>query len=343
MALKYSQLSHSGRSSVSDGTDVSFNIMKEGNKIAPPLITTGSSHNRTMPEGVLMKDMVCTNPKSVAQTNYPGFRNPGAIERGNRHYRGSSAGSKTLPGHGHAKRNSTADKAAVGVPTEDRYSTSFSPDDLAAQLTIMDQLVFRDIGPEELTSCSWNKKNKLEVAPNIVNLTRRFNHVSFWTVDQILQGDTPKQRGEIMAHFIRVAKRLNEMNNIHSEKAILSAMQSASLFRLNKTWSCLPRRERQIYEKLSELFSEKDNFSKLRLHMDSIALKHQACVPYLGLYLTDLVYIDMAHPFSGGIEPQQRQFKMNNILRIVAELQQSQYHNLFPSVDCVNYLGSKIH
>ena len=207
MALKYSQLSHSGRSSVSDGTDVSFNIMKEGNKIAPPLITTSSCHNRTMPEGVLMKDMVvCSNPKSVAQTNYPGFRNPGAIERGNRHYRGSSAGSKTLPGHGHAKRNSTADKAAAGVPTEDRYSTSFSPDDLAAQLTIMDQLVFRDIGPEELTSCSWNKKNKLEVAPNIVNLTRRFNHVSFWTVDQILQGDTPKQRGEIMAHFIRVAK-----------------------------------------------------------------------------------------------------------------------------------------
>ena len=165
MALKYSQLSHSGRSSVSDGTDVSFNIMKEGNKIAPPLITTGSSHNRTMPEGVLMKDMVCSNPKSVAQTNYPGFRNPGAIERGNRHYRGSSAGSKTLPGHGHAKRNSTADKAAAGVPTEDRYSTSFSPDDLAAQLTIMDQLVFRDIGPEELTilvtNCGQTKETSI--------------------------------------------------------------------------------------------------------------------------------------------------------------------------------------
>merc|ERR1719495_1416086 len=146
-----------------------------------------------------------------------------------------------------------------------------------------------------------------------------------------------------MAHFIRVAKKLNELNNLHSEFAIISALQSASIYRLNKTWSCLPRRERQIFEKLRELFSEQDNFAKLRDHMDSIALKHQACVPYLGLYLTDLVYIDMAHPNSSGgiLEPTQRQYKMNNILRIVSELQQSLYpENLAVSPECSNYLES---
>merc|ERR1719495_1798495 len=146
-----------------------------------------------------------------------------------------------------------------------------------------------------------------------------------------------------MAHFIRVAKKLNELNNLHSEFAIISALQSASIYRLNKTWSCLPRRERQIFEKLRELFSEQDNFAKLRDHMDSIALKHQACVPYLGLYLTDLVYIDMAHPNSSGgiLEPTQRQYKMNNILRIVSELQQSLYpENLAVSPECSQYLQS---
>ena len=205
MDLKYSQLPHNDRSSVSDGVGNVFNGVKDGSKLAPPVFHTSSNHNRTMPEGVL-KDIVSSTTGSITPTNYLGGRNPNSIERGHRHYRGASGSSKTLPGHGHAKRNSAVDKASAGAPTEDLFSTSFSPDDLAAQLTIMDQLVFRDIGPEELTSCSWNKKNKLDVAPNIVNLTRRFNHVSFWAVDEILRGDTPKQRAEIMAHFIRVAK-----------------------------------------------------------------------------------------------------------------------------------------
>ncbi|XP_059849840.1 ras-specific guanine nucleotide-releasing factor RalGPS1 isoform X1 [Hypanus sabinus] len=215
-----------------------------------------------------------------------------------------------------------------------------TPEEFASQITLMDVPVFKAIQPEELTSCGWNKKDKHILAPNIVAFTRRFNQVSFWIVREILTAQTLKIRAEILSHFIKLAKKLLELNNLHSLMAVVSGLQSAPIFRLSKTWALVSRKDKATFEKLDYLVTKEDNYKRMREFISS--LRMVPCIPYLGIYLLDLIYIDSAYPASDSImENEQRSNQMNNILRIISDLQDSfncDYLVTLPHVQ--NYLKS---
>uniref|UniRef100_H3CZU8 Ral GEF with PH domain and SH3 binding motif 2 n=1 Tax=Tetraodon nigroviridis TaxID=99883 RepID=H3CZU8_TETNG len=197
-----------------------------------------------------------------------------------------------------------------------------TPEQYAGQITLMDVRVFKAIQPEELSSCGWNKKEKHSSSPNVVAFTRRFNQTSFWVVREILHSQTLKIRAEVLSLYIRTAKKLCDMNNLHAVMAVISALQSAPIFRLSKTWALLSRKDKSSFDRLAFLISKEDNYKRLRDFISTQSMV--SCIPYLGMYLSDLTYIDSAYPSTGSIlENEQRSNLMNNILRIISDLQRS--------------------
>uniref|UniRef100_A0A8C5AQK9 Ras-specific guanine nucleotide-releasing factor RalGPS1 n=1 Tax=Gadus morhua TaxID=8049 RepID=A0A8C5AQK9_GADMO len=197
-----------------------------------------------------------------------------------------------------------------------------TPEEFASQITLMDAPVFKAIQPEELSSCGWNRKEKHSLAPNVVAFTRRFNQVSFWLVRELLTARTLRIRAEILGHFVKIAKKLLELNNLHALVSVVSALQSAPIFRLSKTWALISRKDKATFDKLNYLTSKEENYTCMREYIRS--LKMVPCIPYLGIYLLDMIYIDSAYPASGSIiETEQRTNQMNNLLRVISDLQMS--------------------
>ncbi|XP_072245988.1 ras-specific guanine nucleotide-releasing factor RalGPS2 isoform X2 [Leuresthes tenuis] len=214
-----------------------------------------------------------------------------------------------------------------------------TPEEYAGQITLMDAPVFKAIQPEELSSCGWNKKEKHSSAPNVVAFTRRFNQTSFWVVREILHAQTLKIRAEVLSLYIRTAKKLCDMNNLHAVMAVVSGLQSAPIFRLTKTWALLSRKDKATFDRLDYLMSKEDNYKRLRDFISSQSMV--SCIPYLGMYLSDLTYIDSAYPSTGSIlENEQRSNLMNNILRIISDLQRSCTYDIPVLPHIQKYLNS---
>ncbi|RXM98329.1 Ras-specific guanine nucleotide-releasing factor RalGPS1 [Acipenser ruthenus] len=124
-----------------------------------------------------------------------------------------------------------------------------TPEEYASQITLMDAPVFKAIQPEELASCGWNKKEKYSSAPNAVAFTRRFNHVTFWVVREILHAQTLKIRAEVLSHYIKTGKLLS-------------------------------RKDKTTFEKLEYLMAKEDNYKRLREYISTLSMT--PCIPYLG-------------------------------------------------------------
>lgn len=227
------------------------------------------------------------------------------------------------------------------IDANKQYSMiDIDPEDLAAQLTLIDLPIFKSIRRDEFISSALSRglamTRRQNSCPNVSAMKRQFNQVSFWAVGQILAHDSTRQRAEIVSHLIKTAKRLYQYNNLHSSFAIISALLSSPIYRLDKTWQTVNRKypkDKAQFDRLRLLYSDTNNYESLRLHLSNCDLP---CIPYLGVYSRDIIYINELHQK----DTPQRTTSTNKILESIEKFQLSEYNHLAPVKDVQDYLIS---
>lgn len=161
----------------------------------------------------------------------------------------------------------------------------FSPEAIARQMTILDNELFQEVDVCEMLY--WAKEQNEEKSPMLTQFTLHFNNVSQWTkVTLLKRGLDMKSRCKLMNYFIAIMKSLlDSFNNFNSYLAILSAVESSPISRLD--WPD------KVFKGLEEPRKLIDNRASFKNYREAFAQAKPPCIPYIGLYLQDLTFIEM--------------------------------------------------
>uniref|UniRef100_A0A8C7LMP2 Ras protein specific guanine nucleotide releasing factor 1 n=1 Tax=Oncorhynchus mykiss TaxID=8022 RepID=A0A8C7LMP2_ONCMY len=197
---------------------------------------------------------------------------------------------------------------------------SHSALEIAEQLTLLDHLVFKVIPYEEFFGQGWMKNDKTERTPYIMKTTKHFNDISNLIATEILRCDDVTTRVAVMEKWVAVADICRCLHNYNAVLEITSSLNRSSVFRLKKTWLKVSKQTKTVIDKLQKLVSSEGRFKNLR---EALKNCDPPCVPYLGMYLTDLAFIEEGTP--NYTEDKLVNFsKMRMISHIIREIRQFQ-------------------
>jgi son of sevenless-like protein len=83
------------------------------------------------------------------------------------------------------------------------------------------------------------------------------------------------------------------MNNYSGLMSIISALNSTPIHRLKRTWEMVPSKTMQTFDELNKVMHTTMNFSVYREKIHTVSLP---CLPFLGVYLSDLTFIEDGNP-----------------------------------------------
>ncbi|KAI3372026.1 hypothetical protein L3Q82_006896 [Scortum barcoo] len=214
---------------------------------------------------------------------------------------------------------------------------SLSAMELAEQITLLDHIVFRSIPYDmcdltclclpslrEFLGQGWMKVDKTERTPYIMKTSQHFNDMSNLVASQIMTHTDVGSRANSIEKWVAVADICRCLNNYNGVLEITSALNRSAIYRLKKTWAKVSKQTKALMDKLQKTVSSEGRFKNLR---ETLKNCNPPCVPYLGMYLTDLAFIEEGTPnfTEEGLVNFSKMRMISHIIREIRQFQQTPY------------------
>eukprot|EP00026_Physarum_polycephalum_P000936 Phypoly_transcript_00937.p1 GENE.Phypoly_transcript_00937~~Phypoly_transcript_00937.p1 ORF type:complete len:870 (+),score=157.80 Phypoly_transcript_00937:977-3586(+) len=193
---------------------------------------------------------------------------------------------------------------------------------LALHMTIRESKLFAQIMPVEFFKQKGND-------PIVAQMINNFNRVAAWVPIAILSEIKLVHRANAVERFIKLAWNLRQLNNFHLLTAVLSGLSNSAVLRLKWTFAKVAKRYKQMLEELEATMGMEGSF---KVYRNTLVNSTPPCVPYIGVYLTDLVFIEDGNPDKiGNMVNWTKRRLMYNIISTFQRYQMAQYDEKQPS------------
>lgn len=167
--------------------------------------------------------------------------------------------------------------------------------ELARQLTVREFELYRSISKLSCIHKVWGKRSGLnESIETITSFIKASNQLTNFVAYMILRKDEARKRVQVIRYFVMVAEKCRQYNNFSSMTAIISALYSSPIHRLKKTWAYVSRDTMAQLQSMNKLMNSTRNFNEYRDMLRFIG--SEPCVPFFGVYLSDLTFIYHGNP-----------------------------------------------
>ncbi|KAK9765762.1 Guanine nucleotide exchange factor lte1 [Basidiobolus ranarum] len=181
---------------------------------------------------------------------------------------------------------------------------------LAQNFTLIERDILNGVVWEELIKWSKNAGQKKSIL-GIQNLIERFNQTCQWVVSEIVATRDISMRAKVIEKFIRIALKCYQHRNFATVTQLTLGLQNPVVDRLHKTWSRVGLYELRLLADLERFTQPFKNWKHIREAMHVISedwggdgggeesvfpsetppsTAIGGCIPFLGLFLSDLVY-----------------------------------------------------